>query len=238
MKSLYNFNPKLSVFQHHPEQQVDILKSWGVDAVFGGYSNEEFMTAAGVADLKIYAEFACFHGADWWNKIPESRPITANGLPLQPIDWYYGVNPSITMVRQILLERLREFLTNYPVDGVWLDFIRWPCRWEKTKPILLQTSFDLGTLQRFTMDTGIVINEEDAVQVILTEHFDVWVKWKCEQIRSWVAQARDIIDTVRPEATLGIFSIPWTQDDYGGAIRSIIGQDFKQLAPYIDVFSL
>ena len=238
MKALYGFKPSLSVFQgHSSEQQVNLLKSWGVDAIFGGYEDNRFVDAAHALGISVYAEFGCFRGKNWWEDIPDSRPITPKGSPLEPVDWYYGVNPSVLDVRQQLLTRLRELLSNYQVDGVWLDFIRWPCRWEKKNPQLIQTSFDPHTIQRFTSDTKIALKGEDTATQILTHHANEWTRWKCEQVRSWVAEARTIVDTVRPEVTLGMFAIPWLPNDFDGAITSIIGQDFDQLAPYIDVFS-
>ena len=238
MKALYGFNPELRVFQNQqPEQHVQLLQFWDVDAVFGGYQDMAFLAAAQAAGLKVYAEFGCFQGVDWWNEFPESRPVMANGSPLPPVDWYHGVNPSVPEVRQLLLERLRELLTNYPIDGIWLDFIRWSCRWENKRPNLVQTSFDHATMQRFMTDTGTILDKENPADDILTKHFEIWTAWKCEQIRSWVAEARRVVDAIRPEITLGLFGIPWLSEDFDGAIRSIIGQDFQQLAVYIDVFS-
>jgi hypothetical protein len=34
-----------------------------------------------------------------------------------------------------------------------------------------------------------------------------------------------------------MFSVPWTETDWDGALRRIMGQDLEALAKYIDVFS-
>ena len=36
---------------------------------------------------------------------------------------------------------------------------------------------------------------------------------------------------------IGLFHLPWTDEDYDGAMKKIVGQDLARLAPYIDIFS-
>lgn len=235
MQALYGFSAEFEPFKgKNAAEQVAILQDWGVDSVFGGYHDPAFVDAIHAADMRIYAEFGCFRGKDWWDRVPESRPIKADGEPMEPEDWYYGVNPTVPQVRTELLESLETLLANHQIDGVWLDFIRWPCRWEKTTPKLIQTSFDEATLARFRQDTGI---KAATPHDILTAHIDAWESWKCTQILTWVAQARAVIDRVRPDADLGMFGLPWRKADHDGAITRLIGQDFAALAQYIDIFS-
>jgi hypothetical protein len=72
---------------------------------------------------------------------------------------------------------------------------------------------------------------------LLDNHGEAWTRWRCERITSWVAQARQVIERVRPRTTLGLFCVPWCLADFDGAILEIIGQDFCKLGEYIDVFS-
>ncbi|MBZ0297695.1 MAG: hypothetical protein K8L99_34380 [Anaerolineae bacterium] len=235
LKAFYGFSEKLPSFAgKSAAEQVALLQAWGANAVFGGYEQAGFIEAAHEAGLRVYAEFACFSGQHWWEEVPESRPITASGAPLEPVDWYYGVNPSQPEVRSRQLDALEKLLQDHDVDGVWLDFIRWPCRWEKAQPALVQTSFDAPTIAQFCSDTG--IDAHDA-EDILKQHMAAWADWKCQQITDWVRQARACVERVRPGTTLGLFGIPWRQDDHAGAIRTIIGQDFGALAASIDIFS-
>jgi len=61
--------------------------------------------------------------------------------------------------------------------------------------------------------------------------------WRCDQITSWVAEARAVVERVRPGAILGLFGVPWRLADYDGAILDVIGQDYRALGAKIDVFS-
>lgn len=239
--SLYGFSPELPPFAgQSPAGQVALLRSWGNTVIFGGYQNLAFVEAAHVAGLKVFAEFGCFVGREWWERLPESRPITAQGQCLEPEGWYYGVNPSVPEVRQERLDAMERLLTDYDLDGVWLDFIRWPCHWEVLQPYLPQTSFDAGTLTCFAADTGIDVPVNDPIAAsarLLGPHVSAWSGWRCQQITAWVAEARSRLDRIRPGLTLGLFGVPWQLSDYDGAILNVIGQDYAVLGRYIDVFS-
>jgi hypothetical protein len=93
---------------------------------------------------------------------------------------------------------------------------------------------------RFGQDTGIEIEPsapEEMAEAVLGAHQEAWTAWRCEQINSWVAAARAVVQGVRPGALLGLFGVPWRLSDHDGAIRSVIGQDYRALGTYVDVFS-
>ena len=240
-RTLYGFSPTLPPFVgKSAAEQVRIVQEWGCTVVFGGHSDAEFVDAAHEAGLEVYAEYGCFVGARWWQEVPASRPVTDQGAPIEPEEGYHGVNPTVPEVREDRWAALEVLLAERQIDGVWLDFIRWPCHWEVHHPTLLRTSFDPGTLQRLGRDTGIDLPLEDApaaAQAIDTRCQQEWIGWRCDQITSWVARAREIVDRVRPGALLGMFGVPWRQGDFGGAIREVVGQDYRALSAYVDVFS-
>ncbi len=240
-KALYGFSSDLSPFVGKgTAEQVAWLRSVGCTAIFGGYENPDFVTAAHAAGMPVYAEFGCFVGQQWWEQMPESQPITAEGALLEPEGWYCGVNPSIPDVRQDRLAALEKLLGEHELDGVWLDFIRWPCHWEVPAPILPRTSFDPFTLAAFCQDSGHDIPLTDptaAARLLLNELEAEWSAWRCAQITSWVADARAVLRRVRPQARLGLFGVPWRLSDRDGAILNIIGQDYRALGEHVDVFS-
>jgi hypothetical protein len=240
-RCLFAYDPELAPFSGlKPVEQVAVLQSWGCSGVFGGYESAEFVEAAHSVGLLVFAEFGCFVGKRWWDQLPESRPVDAQGRPLEPEDWYYGVNPSVPEVRNELLGDLESTLERHAIDGIWLDFIRWPCHWEVADPILRKTSFDSGTLERFQRDTETKLPTDvpkRAAEFISVEHLAEWNAWRCDQVTSWVAMAKDVVRRTRPDAVLGVFGVPWRRSDYSGAIISIVGQDYAALAPHVDIFS-
>jgi hypothetical protein len=135
---------------------------------------------------------------------------------------------------------LERLLCEHELDGVWLDFIRWPCHWEVHEPRLAHTSFDPITLAAFSRDTGLSIPMDDpaaAASVLLGRHQAAWTAWRCEQITSWAAQAKALVRRARPGAALGLFGVPWRLADRDCAILKIIGQDYRRLGEHVDVIS-
>jgi hypothetical protein len=240
-RSLFGFSADLVPFiGKSPAEQVATLRELGNTAIFGGYGSRAFVEAAHLAGMPVYAEYGCFAGQHWWERVPESRPITNQGALLDPDGWYCGVNPADPQVRQGLLAELEVLLREHEVDGVWLDFIRWPCHWEVPAPYLPDTSYDAPTLAAFCWDMNVDIPTADphaAARAIWGAHRAAWTAWRCAQVTTWVAEARAVLRRVRPQAILGLFGVPWRLADREGAILRIVGQDYRALGQYIDVFS-
>jgi uncharacterized lipoprotein YddW (UPF0748 family) len=243
MKAIYGFSPQYPAFAgRQPERIAQALADWGVTAVFGGYEDPFLVAALHERGIKVFAEVSLFVGVRYWARYPHSRPITSAGEPMAPEGWYCGVNPITPEIRQLKLERIRRLVERYNVDGVWLDFCRWPCRWERPTPTLIQTSFDPLTLEAFQRDQGISIPRQlqtipEKAGWLLEHHQETWTAWKCQQITAFVQQVRAIIDRGPRKVILGIFSVPWQLSDFEGAIRHIIGQDYQALAAHVDCFS-
>ena len=243
VKAIYGFSPKHEAFTGKtPEGIARALAEWGITAVFGGYEDPALVAALHERDIKVFAEVALFVGKRYWEQYPHSRPITSDGEPMPPEGWYYGVNPITPEIREHNLARIRTLIEQHLLDGVWLDFCRWPCRWERPSPTLIQTSFDPLTLAAFQRNEGIPIPStlqtiQEKADWLLEHHQETWTAWKCRQITAFVAQVRAIMDRAPRKVLLGLFSIPWKPSDFDGAIRYIIGQDYGALAAHVDCFS-
>lgn len=242
-RTLYGFSKSHPLVKGKPDSEIIIwLKDMGINAVFCRHKDRTFIDKLHRAGIKVYIEYSVFVGEDLWHKHPSSRPVTANGKNLKKYKWYAGVNPTVEEIRRQKLDSIRSLVEETAVDGIWLDFIRWPCHWEVPDPEILQTSFDQLTIKRFVADTGITAllkpgNTTLRADKILKEHLDQWTRWKCWQITSFVAETRKIVNAAKRVIVLGTFTVPWTDSDYGGAIRTIIGQDYEALGKHLDVVS-
>lgn len=239
--ALYGFSREDPRFKDKSEEEIlGILRDWKINAVFGAYKDPKLATVLRNGDIRLYAEFGVFVGEHFWTDFPGSRPLTSEGSLLEKIDWYAGVNPSCEQVRQERLQSFTKILETYPLDGIWLDFIRWPGRWENPDPQLLSTSFDGPTLQKFSRDMGVELDTElspgESAQVIGTRYREEWVDWRCRQVTGWVAEARAILNKEFPDIQLGLFGVPWV-NDFDNAIVNYFGQDYEALGEYVDVFS-
>ncbi|MCX7919745.1 MAG: hypothetical protein N3A72_09120 [bacterium] len=245
MKAIYGLKSDLSQFLGlTPEQVADQLKSWGITAVFGGYENQELVAALHKQRISVYAEIAIFAGEKYWKSHPESRPITDKGIPLEKDQWYAGVCPNQDWLREEKLNQIRTLCRNYQVDGIWLDFIRYPCHWEVKQPRFDRTCFCRVCLNKFQKETGIRIPNHltsvvDTAKWLVTVKKDEWNKWRCQQITSFVQQARKVIKQENPQIVVGMFGVPWREQevDFNYAIIEYIAQDYRALAKEIDIFS-
>lgn len=183
--------------------------------------------------IQVFAEISLFVGQALWEKYPASRPVSRDGRPMDPINWYFGVCPNNPDVRVEKLAQVETILDGKEIDGLWLDFIRYPCHWEAVRGTpITEYCFCPHCLAKFEAEVGGAPEGE------------AWTAWKCVQIAAFVGEIRDRIKVSgRIEASgravqLGLCAVPWSLADYDGAIRSVIGQDFAALARHVDVFGV
>ncbi len=243
LRIAYGFEPDLPQFEGTtPEEAGRRLRDMGCDGIFMHHPDPAWVDGLHETGLRVYTSLGIFAGKGVWEQFPASRPITDEGTPAPREDWYEPALPVLPELRAHRLNELEELVRSAPVDGVWLDFIRWPARWERAQPRLYHSSFDPITLRQFQADTGITLPEEaeqpaEAARWILSHAAEPWFDWRCQQIASFVAEARARLHQHRPEAILGAFTVPWTDQDFDGAFIRIIAQDPAQLAPHVDVLS-
>jgi hypothetical protein len=238
MKPVYmcHYSPEMSYFKELSQlESVNKLKAMGISGVFGGYDDDEFIDLMHENDMKVYASMGCFVGKQFWNQYPESRPIKSNGESLEEIAGYCGVIPTHKIIRQERLDALKHLANDTKADGIWLDFIRWPYRWEKNLPIDEQMSFDKITIQQFKEYTDIKTDLD--ADIILDKYPEQWTQFKCDTITSWVKDAYEIIKKTDRDVILGMFSVPWQSHESNDRIKRVTGQDLSALNDFMDVMS-
>jgi len=132
------------------------------------------------------------------------------------------------------------------VDGISLDFIRHFVFWENVGPQtvfedLPHTCFDASCVGRFRLEAGVEVpemGEASAHAAWILEHaFDAWAQWKVDTITRMVERLSEGARSANPSVKVNFHAVPWTSSDYGGAIRSVAGQDFAALGPHVDYVS-
>lgn len=222
-------------------ERIAFLNDHCINAVFVKTSEpEDFLRALGEAGIERYVSQACFTGRSLYREHPEWRPVTSSGETMEPDGWYHGLSPTHPELRRYRLNQVERILRNPLVDGLWLDFIRYPVRWEGTSPRIEEACFAPHSLRWFEEDTGISVPEGPTAEQaawILETHPEEWRAFKVEVIRSWVGQVREMMNDLRPDMKLGLFLVPWLEDDFDNAIKRIVAQDAAVLAPLLDVIS-
>jgi hypothetical protein len=228
-----------------PTQIVDrgrSLSDYGINAVWIGSGG---LTREGIALLKrqgakVLAEFNSMHDSGYLKDHPDAAPVGADGRPCPPPDGWQGVCPTHSAYREARMAAFRRTLRDFEVDGIWLDYHHAHASWEQAEPVLPDTCFCPRCLARFEQATGVDLPDRPILEVarwLLGPGREAWVNWRCGVFTDWVRQFREIRDEVRPDALLGTFHCPWSEDERSGALRSKLAIDLRAQAKYIDVFS-
>ncbi len=113
----------------------------------------------------------------------------------QPLGWYNSVNPCYPEVRSYLVAVMREIVGNYPVDGLHLDYIRFPNEWHQSYGHgrkVPDYPRDPRTLAMFKRATGHTPGSAPRL----------WDGWRTEQVTRLVRDIRAMMREVRPRAVL------------------------------------
>lgn len=218
------------------------LPDLGVNSVFvhGGSIDSPMVARARAEGVQVYAEFATLNGKGYVEEHPEAWAVNEKGEQVEAASWFMGVCPTEPGFRQYRFDQLRTLLTKHALDGVWMDYVHWHAQFEEPEPILPETCFNESCLRRFSADTGVDIPEgstAEKAQWILNNEEQAWRDWRCRIIREWAVEMRKIVKEIRPDALLGLYHCPWSDEEFDGARRRILGLDYDLLKEPIDVFS-
>ena len=245
VRALYGFSPTLTPFDGKgPQDAVAELRRLGCNAFFSGAEHTDLYRHFNENGIATYHEITIFASKKLYQERADLRPIRADGSEQPPRGWYYGLCPNNPELRQQKLERIKGLFSRPEVQGVWLDFIRYPVRWEVPDPWTDDTCFCDTCLEAFLQHThgdfaipAELTERPEIAEWILKEHLPSWIDFKCASIERFVADAAKVRDDVRPDGVLGIFTIPWYLSDFDGAIHRTVAQDFSRIGPHVDVFS-
>jgi hypothetical protein len=220
------------------------LADYGINAVWigSGSLTRERIDAVKQQGARAFAEFNTIHDAAYLKDHPDAAPIGGDGRVCPPPDGWQGVCPTHPGYRAARMEAFRRTLADFAIDGVWLDYHHAQASWERDVPNLPDTCFCDRCLGLFARDRA---GPRDLLELPAAERAgrllgplrDDWVRWRCGVFTDWVREFHAIRDEVRPAALLGTFHCPWSEDDFGGALRNKLAIDLKAQAPYLDVLS-
>jgi hypothetical protein len=196
--------------------------------------------------MTLFLIFPVFQNPEALKEDPGLAAVTAAGAPARE-EWVEFVCPA----REDYLSRragyLRDLVAEFGPDVVSLDFIRYFVFWEKVAPdrapeSLPQTCFCPVCLAGFEKEMGVRIPAELAATAekakwILGTHASEWTEWKCRVIARAVERLAGAARQAKPGIKINIHAVPWRTGDFGGAARSVAGQDLARLAAYADFIS-
>lgn len=231
----------------HPKAFWDTgarLDEYGVNAVFihaGGIDEATFKRAR-EEGCKVFAEFPTLNGkqGDYVKNHPGAHPIDDSGEPARPATWFMGVCPTHKGFREFRMNALRELLTKFDLDGIWMDYTHWHAQFEDPYPVLIKTCFNDSCLSGFETWADVKVEGEtvpEKAKWIFANAPKQWEDWRVHVINDWAREIRAIVKEIRPNALVGIYHTAWKDEDLSGVRRRCLGLDFDALAEHVDVFS-
>lgn len=219
-------------------------RDYGVNAVWVGSGglNLERIAALHKDGARVFAEFNTLHDASYLKEHPDAAPVGTDGKPCPPPDGWQGICPTHEGHRRARMDAFRKALSDFPIDGIWLDYHHAHASWEQAVPNLPDTCFCARCLARFEKDTGTELPDAptEAIAKRLLGPGPMkarWTAWRCGVLTDWVREFKAIRDEVRPQALLGTFHCPWSPTDFDNAIRDKLAIDLAAQAPLFDVLS-
>jgi len=128
-----------------------------------------------------------------YNKHPEWFWYDQHGNRQALSSFYVSVNPCLPEVRNYLVEVFRDLVTRYDVDGLHMDYIRFP-----NEPPAVPRDSDIDyprderTLALYREATGKAPDDDPAA----------WNRWRTDQVTQLVADIHAMLRQSRPEAAL------------------------------------
>lgn len=131
--------------------------------------------------------------AQLYHTHPEWFWYDQHGDRQQLTTFYVSLNPCLPEVRAYIVDVFRDIATRYPIDGLHLDYIRFPNEPPATpRGSGIDYPRDARTLELYRAATGLAPDDDRAS----------WDAWRTAQVTQLVADIRAMLRAVRPEIVL------------------------------------
>ncbi|MBN2446879.1 MAG: family 10 glycosylhydrolase, partial [Phycisphaerae bacterium] len=136
-----------------------------------------------------------------YSKHPDWFWYDQNGKRQELTDFYVSVNPCLPEVREYLVAVFRDIVSHYDVDGLHMDYIRFP---NEPPAIPARSGIDYPrdarTLALYKKATGLAPDDDP----------EAWNKWRTDQVTQLVADIHKMMRWTKPKAALSasVGSVP------------------------------
>ena len=211
---------------------IDQFAGYGANAFWFHGFNPATFEACQQHQIAPCVEFKTFR-ADFKAR-PELVSIGIDGQPIRYGRLVQGVCLSKKAFLNETEENLLAGLRTFQPVGIWLDYLTYAGWFETPSPDLQESCFCADCIAEFCQTTGI---DAATPEHILQNYAGHWAQHKCERIARFAAHYAGLIRSHLPQCIIGAYMCPWTPDEFEGALTRIFAQEYKLLAPAIDVFT-
>lgn len=113
----------------------------------------------------------------------------------QPLGWYNSLNPCYPEVRRYLVAVMQEIVGKYPVDGLHMDYIRFPNDWH-------DSYLPAGRVPDYPRDRRTLALFKRATGHTPASNRRAWDGWRTEQITQLVRDIRTMMRRTKPAVVL------------------------------------
>jgi len=106
--------------------------------------------------------------------------------------WYVSINPCLPEVREYLVAVFEDLAARYDIDGLHLDYIRFPNERVVPGEEIPDYPRDERTLALYKQATGLTPDEDE----------QAWNQWRTDQVTRLVADIHEMLRKTRPDALL------------------------------------
>lgn len=128
----------------------------------------------------------------WYDKDGHRQPLVHTATDskgrTRTRAWYVSLNPCLPEVRAYLVKVFREIVEKYPIDGLHLDYIRFPNEPVVAGEVIPDYPRDARTLALYKAATGLAPDDDP-------EH---WGQWRTDQVSTLVREIHDMVQATRP----------------------------------------
>ncbi|MBC8335725.1 MAG: hypothetical protein ISR59_02440 [Anaerolineales bacterium] len=228
-----------------PDSAVESEVSQEYSGRYAQLDDRKFRDALAEEGIEYWATVCTFFDPPAIEENPEWRPIGSDGRPMNQVDWYVGIAPSMMEYVNQKIAAIANAVDKLEPDGVFLSFTRWPGFWELWTPKYQrgdfpEYSYDPITLRQFNQDTGAEVpegNPSAAAEWIDENVRELWTAWKCQKVVDVICMAGEAARNRKPNTKIMLNTLPFG-DDFEGAQAEVFGQNVGMLAEMVDVFEV
>ncbi len=136
-----------------------------------------------------------------YNAHPDWFWRDASGRP-QPFGWYCSVNPCYPEVRKYLTSVMKEIVAKYPIDGLHLDYIRFPNEHNE--------SYGSSAVPDYPRDPRTLALFRKATRKTPDQAPAAWNAWRTQAITQVVRDIRKMVDRTdsKVKLTVAVGAVP------------------------------
>jgi uncharacterized lipoprotein YddW (UPF0748 family) len=127
----------------------------------------------------------------WYDQDGKRQPLQ-HEVGERKRGWYASINPCLPEVREYLVSVFQELVADYEVDGLHMDYIRFPNERVVPGEEIPDYPRDERTLALYQEETGLAPDDDN----------EAWNRWRTDQVTKLVADIHAMMRRTRPRAVL------------------------------------